>query len=108
MGPFNNREVASAFWLLVFAVWILQKPNVRKSLGGALRAFCHPKVLAPVCLMLLYVVGIVTLLATIGIWTVDLLKDTIIWFFVGEEGSYEAAGEAYIGSSYPHLVRQKA
>jgi len=31
MGPFNNREIATAFWLLVFFVWALQEANIRKS-----------------------------------------------------------------------------
>ena len=32
--------------------------------------------------MLTYVAAIITLLAAIGIWKVDLLKDSIMWFFV--------------------------
>jgi len=83
MGPFNNRELAIAFWLLVFAVVVLWKPDGRKALGGFFQVFCCTKILVPVCLMLFYVVGIVALLAILGIWTVDLLKDTITWFFIG-------------------------
>ena len=83
MGPFNNREIATAFWLLVLAVWALRKADIRNSIVGAARAFCHFKILASVCLMLLYVTGAVSLLDAIGIWKVDLLKDTIVWFCVG-------------------------
>ena len=83
MGPFNNREIAIAFWLLALAVCGLRKPDIRNSLGGVVRAFCDLKVLAAVCLMLLYVAVIVASFAAIGIWKVDLLKDTIVWFFVG-------------------------
>jgi len=83
MGPLNNRELATAFWLLVFAVLALRKTRIRSSIGVVLRAFWRIKIVASVCLMLLYVTGVVAFLATIGMWKVDLLKDTIVWFFVG-------------------------
>ena len=83
MGPFNNRELATAFWLLVFAVWALRKTEIRKSIGRLFRAFWHFKIVSSVCLMLLYVTGMVALLAAISIWEVNLLKDTIVWFLVG-------------------------
>lgn len=83
MGPFNNREVAAAFWLLVFAVWALRKIEIRRSIGEVFRAFWHLKIVAPVFLMFLYVAGVVALLVAIGMWEVGLLKDTIVWFLVG-------------------------
>jgi len=83
MGPFNNREVATAFWLFVFAVWALRKKDIRRSTGEVLRVFWHFKIVAPVILMLLYVAGVVALLVAIGMWEVGLLKDTIVWFLVG-------------------------
>ncbi|MFC1484646.1 hypothetical protein ACFL6Q_06330, partial [Candidatus Neomarinimicrobiota bacterium] len=83
MGPFNNREVATAFWLLVFAVWALYKSEIRRSIGGVLRAFWRFKIVASFFLILLYVTGMVTFLAMIDMWKVGLLKDTIVWFFVG-------------------------
>lgn len=83
MGPFNNRETATALWTLVFALWALRKTESRSSISGVLRAFWRFKIVASVCLMLLYVTAVVALLAAIGIWTPDLLKDTIVWFCVG-------------------------
>jgi len=83
MGPFNNRELATAFWLLVFGVWALRKSEIRRSIGGVFRAFWHFKIVASVCMMLLYVTGMVAFLVAIGMWEVGLLKDTIVWFFVG-------------------------
>ncbi len=83
MGPFNNRELASGFWVIVFAVWVLRKSDVRRSLGGVLQAFWRFKIVVCVCLLLLYVTGVVTLLREIGVWNVSLLKDTIVWFFLG-------------------------
>lgn len=83
MGPFNNRELATAFWLLLFAVWALRKSEIRRSIGEAFRAFWRFKIVASICLMLLYVTGMVAFLVGIGMWEVGLLKDTIVWFFVG-------------------------
>jgi len=83
MGPFNNRELATAFWLLVFAVWLLRESKIRRSIGGVFRVFWHFKIVASVCMMLLYVTGMVAFLVAIGMWEVGLLKDTIVWFFVG-------------------------
>ncbi len=83
MGPFNNRETATALWLLVFLAWALQKANIRKGITGVVRLFCRFKILVPVCLMVLYTATIVMLLAAIDLWNVFLLKDTIVWFCVG-------------------------
>lgn len=80
MGPFNNREIATAFWLLLFAVLALGKPDIRRAIYHVAQSFCHLKVLIPICLMSAYVLAILVALKAIGIWQVDLLKDTIIWF----------------------------
>jgi len=83
MGPFNNREIATAIWLLVFAVWALRKADIRRSLVGVVRAFCCLKIIVPICLMQLYLAAAVAILAFFGLWKVALLKDTIVWFCVG-------------------------
>lgn len=83
MGLFNNREIATAVWLIVLALWLLKRPEIRKSLVNALRAFCHAKILTIVFLMSLYVLGLILALWFLGMWNFDLLKDTIVWFFVG-------------------------
>jgi len=83
IGPFNSREIATAIWLLVVAWWALRKAELRKSLADVVRAFCRAKILAWVFVMLLYVVGLVSILRALGMWDVGLIKDTIVWFFVG-------------------------
>ena len=83
MGSFNSREIATAFWLLVFAAWALRKPEIRNSVAGVLRAFWHFKIVLSVSLMLCYVVVVVAFLAAVGIWKFELLKDTMVWFFAG-------------------------
>ena len=80
MGPFNNREIAAAFWFLVFIALALRRDRVRRSIAALVRAFCRPKILTAVGLMLLYSAGAVAVLATFGLWGITLLKDTIAWF----------------------------
>lgn len=83
MGLFNNREVATAFWLIVFAVWALRKREIRGSVCEVFHAFWHLKIVAPVFLIFLYIAGVIALLVAIGMWEVGLLKDTVVWFLVG-------------------------
>ena len=77
---FNNREIAIAIWLTLFAIWILTKPNVRTSIAGVLHAFRNWKILTCVTAMLLYTGAIVATLYAIGIWQLPMIKDTVLWF----------------------------
>jgi len=82
MAPFNNREIAIAFWVLVFLPLALTKANIRKSLASVLRSFFRPKIFVSVTLMILYTAVAVILLHAVDMWNVSLLKDTIVWFCV--------------------------
>lgn len=83
MGPFNTRETATAIWLVIFAVWILQKPAIRESLGDVIRSFLQLKIVASTTLLFLYVVGLIACLRAVGLWSIGLLKDSIAWFLFG-------------------------
>ena len=80
MGPFNTREIAAAFWFLVFLAWVLSKADIRRSLGQLLRGFFRYKILTPLFVMALYTSAAVWLLAGFHLWTASLFKDTILWF----------------------------
>lgn len=80
MGTFNDREIASAIWILLIIAFSARSAGVRKAGGGLVRSFCNKHILTSVAAMLLYTVGLVIFLRTVGIWAADLLKDTIIWF----------------------------
>lgn len=82
MGPFNNREIATVFWLVVVFAWTLRKSHMLQPLAGIVQSFARPKVLTAVSLMLVYTAGAVALLGIVGFWTLDLLKDTILWFCI--------------------------
>lgn len=77
---FNNREIATAIWLTLFAIWILTKSNVRASIAGVFRAFLNWKILTCVAVMILYTAGMVAVLYAIGFWQLPLIKDTVLWF----------------------------
>jgi len=77
---FNNREIATAIWLTLFAVWILTKSNVRTSITGVFRAFLNWKILLCVAAMMLYTIAIVAALYAIGFWQLPMIKDTVLWF----------------------------
>ncbi len=76
---FNNREIATAIWLTVFAILALVNPGIRRSIFDVVRAFLHWKILASVASMVLYTATIVLFLYILDIWNLELLKDTLTW-----------------------------
>ncbi len=77
---FTTREAAVALWALALVAWAATKPEVRKSVGGGIRAALQWKLLVPFLLIAVYTALAVRGMHTIGLWTPDLLKDTILWF----------------------------
>jgi hypothetical protein len=78
----NNREWASLFWLAVLAGFLAYK----RVLGPILRPFFHALVRPPIVGLIIalscYTVGLVYVGYRSGIWTTDVLKDTVLWFLV--------------------------
>ncbi len=80
MNLFNNREIATAIWLLVIFIFLLFKIDTRKILLNLIKPFFKIKILFPIFLMLTYTTGIVFVLYQINFWNISLLKDTVVWF----------------------------
>lgn len=80
MNLFNNREIATAIWLLVIFALMLFKRDIRKSLLDVIKAFFKIKILSSIFLMIAYTTGIVFVLYQITFWNTSLLKDTVVWF----------------------------
>jgi len=80
MEQFNNREIATAIWMVLLLVYALRAREVRRSVLELVRAFAGVKVLVPTLLMVLYTGALAALLSTVGMWNASLLKDTILWF----------------------------
>lgn len=80
VGIFNNREIATAIWIVLIFGWALFQPNVRTAFLGVIQAFFQPKILVFVGLMIIYVTAAVAGLYAVHFWNVALLKDTVLWF----------------------------
>jgi hypothetical protein len=80
MVEFNNREIATAFWLLVFLLFALKKKNIRESISRLLKSFVTPKILIPFIAYFVYVSLVLVFLQKIGYWNTELIKDSIYWF----------------------------
>lgn len=90
MNLFNNREIATAIWLLIIFILMLFKRDIRKSLFNVLKAFFKIKILTSIILMIAYTAGIVFLLNMANLWNTSLLKDTVVWFcFTGIVMSFD-------------------
>ncbi|MXW04402.1 MAG: hypothetical protein F4Z81_04950 [Gemmatimonadetes bacterium] len=78
----NNREFAAVIWtLFVIGLAMLHK-DLRKCLWNILKIpFQNPVLFKFVAILLGYVSVILVLLYVSGIWTIDLQKETVMWFF---------------------------
>lgn len=84
MEIFNNREIASAFWIVVILLFALSKKRTRKSIFAVIKSALHYKIILPIFLFIGYSLLIVLFLSKIGFWQAYLIKDTVIWVvFVG-------------------------
>ncbi|MEX1201354.1 MAG: hypothetical protein WEB02_11245 [Methylophaga sp.] len=77
---FSNREIAVSIWMLIFLSWAFTKKEVRDSAKHVVRAFCHRAILIIFALMTGYVYLIVDSLSSMGLWDLDQLKNTVLWF----------------------------
>lgn len=77
---FSNREIAVSIWVIIFLSWAFTKKEVRDSAKHVIRAFCHRAILTIFALMTGYVYLIVDFLSSMGLWDLDQLKNTVLWF----------------------------
>ncbi len=80
MDMFSTREIATAVWLFLALGIGLLKADIRRALAGVCRAFLQVKILSWLFLMALYTAGVVAILYVAALWSLALLKDTLIWF----------------------------
>ncbi len=81
MNTFSSREIATAFWAFIFLAYSLSKKDVRKGVFDVTNAALFSKLFLVWLSLAIYTVVLVFGLWELGIWKVDLLKDTLIWFF---------------------------
>lgn len=75
----NNREIATLVWAAVALIAFGLKREGRAAMGGVLKAFFQPLLLAALAIATLWIGGCVALMAREGLWEVANLKTTIVW-----------------------------
>jgi hypothetical protein len=94
---FTTRELASAFWLTVFvglvAALAIKKPDVRASLARLLGLRLPLGLLLILGLFAGWVAAAVGVIASVGLWSDGLTKDTLLWFAVPGLGLFVSLGE---------------
>lgn len=81
MVVLTNREIASAIWVVILFVVSSTNSGIRKAFLGVFKAFLNRHIIIPVALLALYIALVIWGLHAVNIWTVRVLKETIIWFF---------------------------
>ena len=76
----NNREIAAAFWLAAFAVFVLARRDTRGIAVGVVGVLLHRVILLSLAALAAWVVLVALLGSRLGLWTPDLVKDTALWF----------------------------
>lgn len=97
---FNNREIAIIIWCTLFLCWLFLKKDIRSSLASLLSFFFKNKIFVIFLVMTLYIIGIVTLLNRVNFWDLQLLKDTIIWYFGVAIVMFVNTNEVYQDENY--------
>jgi hypothetical protein len=82
---FNNREIASAIWILLFlvflAILVILSSKKRAQFRDLVRSFLKWGILVPITVMIAYIALLVWGLSATGFWDVSALKLTVFWVF---------------------------
>ena len=80
---FSPREIAVALWTFAFLTLVLSVRGVRESALGLIRHALLSRLILVWLSLAAYAVMLVLGLRELGLWTIDLLKDTVVWFAFG-------------------------
>lgn len=98
----NNRHWALLLWLAVLSIWVMTKPDIRKSIGRVARSLFSKKLLPIWVGYLGWVLLLILGARRIGLWDSSLLPDTFIWLFVAGWGLFGSFAKA---DSEPEFFR---
>lgn len=76
---FNNRELAMGIWLLLVAIVLIFVQPVRRFLREAFDILFTRKFVVFYFIFIFFLLIVIWALKEMGIWNIDLLKDTIFW-----------------------------
>lgn len=80
MDTFSTREIAVVFWTVTFLTGALSMKGVRKSALNLATQAVFSKLIFVWISLATYALILVAGLRELGLWTPDLLKETLIWF----------------------------
>ncbi|RXV64725.1 hypothetical protein C6W92_06625 [Roseovarius sp. A46] len=78
---FNNRELATGFWVCGVLLYLLLYHKTREHLSKLFKVLFQWKLLLLFGSFALYVAGLCWLLNGLYLWSIDQLPQTLIWFF---------------------------
>ena len=79
ISTLNNREIATAIWLMIALLWVLSIRDLRSSIYDLLKNLFCKIILVPLMVMLLYIFFMIIFFKKVGFWDVSATKDTVIW-----------------------------
>jgi hypothetical protein len=75
----NNREIAALIWMLVVVLLAARSQTIRSSAKQVAAQALQPAIAVPFLLVIGYIGAVVLGAAQLGIWTEDLLSETVLW-----------------------------
>lgn len=84
MDILSSREWAILIWVLIAICYITRPPQwraLKDPVLGVLRALGSRHLVSTIMLMSMYVLMMICGLARLGLWDLNLLKGSLIWFF---------------------------
>jgi len=82
---FNNREIASLAWGIIFLggalLWSLREKDFRQLFSKGLKIALNRKILLSLFSLIAYILFIILILRHVGLWTLNNTKVTVFWFF---------------------------
>lgn len=78
---FNTRELAFFTWITLAFLLVMMKSSNRRMLFDIIRLATEKSFLVIYGLIIVYVMVMAWIMAKIGIWDTNQIKNTILWFF---------------------------
>ena len=101
----NNREWATLIWLGIVAVSLLSWKDMRPLLANVVRSAAKPVLVLPAIALWGWTALLVVAASRVHLWTLDLLKDTVIWSIGPALGLYWSVTKV---SENPQFYRRLA
>ncbi len=103
---FSTRELALIIWTVIIVIFILIKVKIGDSFTRLIRAFFASKLSIAYLIMILYSIGILSLLKYFGLWDFTLIKDSILWFITFAIVTFFKIDKAYNNNFFLEILNE--